>query len=70
MPLALRYQQTLAYKRRADGRSYWLLDGRLERDFYGFTAAVDCTNLLNSRYQEVLGVDMPGRWFVMSLRTR
>ena len=70
MPLALRYQQTLAYKRRADGRSYWLLDGRLERDFYRFTAAVDCTNLLNSRYQEVLGVDMPGRWFVMSLRTR
>jgi outer membrane receptor protein involved in Fe transport len=46
------------------------MDGRLERDFYRFTAAVDFTNLFNSRYQEVLGVDMPGRWFVLSLRTR
>jgi iron complex outermembrane receptor protein len=70
MPLALEYQQTLAYKRRADGRSYWLLDGRLERNFRHFTAAVDFTNLLNSRYQEVIGVDMPGRWFTVNLRTR
>jgi iron complex outermembrane receptor protein len=70
IPLKFRYQQTITYKRRADGRSYWLMDGRLERDFYRFTAAVDFTNLFNSRYQEVLGVNMPGRWFVLSLRTR
>ncbi len=70
MPLRLRYQQALVHKKRSGGRSYWLLDGRLERDFHRFTAAVDFTNLLNSRYQEVLGVDMPGRWFVLSLRTR
>lgn len=70
MPLAFRYQQKLAYKRRADGRSYWLLDGRLERDFHRVTAALDFTNLFNSSYQEVRGVDMPGRWFILSLRTR
>ncbi len=70
IPLKLGYQQTLSYKRRADGRSYWLLDGRLERNFPRFTAAIDFMNLLNSQYQEVKGVEMPGRWFGVSLRTR
>jgi outer membrane cobalamin receptor len=70
MPFALGYQQTFNYKRRADGRSYWLLDGRLERHFRRFTVGVDFTNLLDIRYQEVIGVDMPGRWFAVSLRTR
>lgn len=70
IPLAFKYKQTLRYKKRADGRSYWLLDGRLERDFSRFTAAVDFTNLLDSHYQEVVGVNMPGRWFVFTLRTR
>ena len=40
MPFAFAYQQTASYKRRADGRSYWLLDGRLERHFRKFTAAI------------------------------
>lgn len=70
LPAGLRYRQSLSYKKRSDGRSYWLLDGRLERDFAPFTAAVDVTNLLNTGYQEVLGIDMPGRWLVVTLRTR
>jgi vitamin B12 transporter len=67
---ALNYQQTLAYKRRADGQSYWLLDGRVERRFGRLVAAVDFTNLFDTRYREITGVDMPGRWFALSLRTR
>jgi outer membrane cobalamin receptor len=70
LPLKMKYQQTLNYKRRANGRDYWLLDNRLERSFPKFAIAADFTNLLNSRYQDVIGVDMPGRWFVVSLRTR
>jgi len=70
IPFALEYQQSLSYKRRVDGRSYWLMDGRLAHHFRKFTAAVDFTNLLNSRYQEIIGVDMPGRWFTVSLLTR
>ncbi|MBN1570864.1 MAG: TonB-dependent receptor [Acidobacteria bacterium] len=70
MPFALEYKQTFSYKRRADGRDYWLLDGCLERNFRHFAAGVDFSNLLNSRYQEVMGVDMPGRWFAVCLRTR
>jgi outer membrane cobalamin receptor len=70
MRFAFEYQQTASYKRRADGRSYCLLDGRLERHFRKFTAALELTNMLNSEYQEVIGVDMPGRWFALSFRTR
>jgi outer membrane cobalamin receptor len=70
MPFAFAYQQTASYKRRADGRDYWVLDGRLERHFRKFTAAVDVTNMLDSEYQEVRGVDMPGRWFALTIRTR
>ena len=72
MPIhfGLEYRQTLRYKRRIDGRSYWLLDGRLERGFRKFMIAVDFTNLLDSRYQEIMGVDMPGRWVAVSLSTK
>jgi hypothetical protein len=45
-----------------------VLNGRLERRFSRFSAGVDLTNMLNSRYQEILGVDMPGRWLTVSLR--
>jgi iron complex outermembrane receptor protein len=65
----LEYRQSLRYKRRIDGRSYWLLDGRLESRFRKFTVALDFTNLLNSRYQEIAGVDMPGRWFAVRVGT-
>ena len=69
IPSAFAYKQTASYKRRADGRSYWILDGRLERRFRKFTAAFDLTNMLNSEYQEVIGVDMPGRWIALTIRT-
>ena len=70
LPIDMAYKQTLSYRRRSDGRSYWLWDGCLEKRFYGFLVALDYTNLLDSRYQEVRGVDMPGRWFIVSLRTK
>jgi iron complex outermembrane receptor protein len=70
LPRDFKYTQTLGYKRRADGRDYWLMDGRLERAFPHIIAGVDFTNLFNSQYQEVRGVDMPGRWFLFNLRTR
>ncbi len=68
LPLKWTYRQSLNYKRRSNGRSYWLLDGGFERRFSGFTAALDFSNLLNTSYQEVAGVNMPGRWFILTLR--
>jgi iron complex outermembrane receptor protein len=70
LPLSMAYRQSLNYKRRSNGRDYWLLDGRLERPFACFAAGIDFTNLLNSRYQEITGVDMPGRWMILTFRTR
>lgn len=68
LPFSLAFNQTASYRRRADGRSYWILDGRLSRRFGFLSADLDITNMLNSRYQEVLGVNMPGRWITLSLR--
>jgi outer membrane cobalamin receptor len=70
MPFAFNHQQTISYKRLSNGRSYWLLDSCVERRFGRFIAAVDAANLLDSRHQEISGVDMPGRWLKFSLRVR
>lgn len=66
----LAWRQTVSFKRRADGRSYWIMDGRLERPFHLVVASIDFTNLLDSRYQEVSGIDMPGRWIMFTIRMR
>ncbi|MCK5793791.1 MAG: TonB-dependent receptor, partial [Anaerolineales bacterium] len=63
LPLGLSYSQRIDYKKRHDGRDYWLVDARLMRNFDETTVFVEVTNLLNTDYQELLGVDMPGRWF-------
>ena len=63
LPLGLSYSQRIDYKKRHDGRDYWLVDARLMRSFDETTVFVEVTNLLNTNYQELLGVDMPGRWF-------
>jgi outer membrane cobalamin receptor len=70
LPFAFRYMQRTDYRRRHDGRSYWLLDGRLTREFGGWSWRVGCDNLLDSRYQEVLGVEMPGRWCQTGIEVR
>ncbi len=66
--LLLSVSQTAGYRRRADGRSYWVLDTKLSKRFGSLSADLDMANILNSRYQEVLGVNMPGRWITLSLR--
>ncbi|MFB3903686.1 MAG: TonB-dependent receptor plug domain-containing protein [Acidobacteriota bacterium] len=70
LPLAFRYAQRTDYRRRHDGRKYWIMDGRLTREFRGWTWHVGCDNFLDSRYQEVLGVNMPGRWCQTGIEVR
>ena len=60
----------LAYVRRQDGRDYWLADVRIARPFARATVFVDGTNLLDTSYQEIVGVDMPGLAFRMGLTVR
>jgi len=42
----------------------------MKHRFGTLSAGFEFTNLLDSRYQEVVGVDMPGRWLMFSIRTR
>ena len=52
---------SLSYKLRQDGRSYWIVDARMARAFGRVRLFVDGLNLLDEDYQEVKGVDLPGR---------
>jgi len=54
--------QRIAYKRRLDRRSYWVVDTRLSRRFGSVDVVMEGSNLLDTEYQEIRGVDMPGRW--------
>lgn len=54
--------ERLAYARRADRRSSWVLDARASRRVGRADLFVEGTNLLDEAYQEIVGVDMPGRW--------
>ncbi len=70
LPLGFRYAQRTDFRRRRDRRSYWILDGRLTRQFQHWTWHLGCNNMLDWRYQEILGVDMPGRWLQTAIETR
>jgi len=62
LPKSINFGPRVSYKFRVDGRDYWVLDCRLGRRFGRFEAYLEGSNLTNSRYQEIPGVDMPGRW--------
>ena len=68
LPYGLWLSQGVNYKKYADGRSYWLLDARLMRRFGSFELSLDCSNLLDTHFQEIRGIDMPGRWLSARLK--
>jgi iron complex outermembrane receptor protein len=60
----------LEYKRRIDGRAWWVLDARVGRRMGDWEIFADAANLLNQDYQEISGVAMPGRWAKLGIRRR
>ena len=60
----------VTYTKRADGRDYWVAALRVGRGFGRAEAYVDVANAFDQAYQEVKGVDMPGRWVKVGLRLR
>jgi outer membrane cobalamin receptor len=68
LPAQLELGQRLSFTRRADGRHYWVADLRLARRVRHATLFVEGTNLFDRRYQEIPGVDMPGRWIRVGLQ--
>jgi outer membrane cobalamin receptor len=62
LPGRLALGQRVAYKRRRDRRSYWVVDARVSRGVRIGDVFLEGSNLLDTEYQEIRGVDMPGRW--------
>ncbi len=58
----------LKLERRVDGRQHWTLDARVGRPIGRFELYADATNLFDATYQEIRGVDMPGRWVKVGLK--
>jgi iron complex outermembrane receptor protein len=67
LPWRIGLAQRAGYTRRVDGRTATLWDLKLTRPVGRCSVNVEATNLLNERYQETRGVDMPGRWIKAGL---
>jgi iron complex outermembrane receptor protein len=57
-------------KRRVDGRRYWSVDAQAARSIRRVEIYLQATNLFDRRYQEIRGVDVPGRWVKVGVRVR
>jgi outer membrane cobalamin receptor len=57
----------LGFTRRVDGREYALFDLRVSRDLGSARLFLEGVNLLDTEYQEIIGVEMPGRSFRVGL---
>jgi outer membrane cobalamin receptor len=57
-------------KRRIDGRQYWTLDAQIARDILRAEVYVQATNLFDRHFQEIRGVEMPGRWIKIGVRVK
>ena len=68
LPAKFSIGQRVAYKQRRDGVEYWLVDTRVGRAVGFGTLFVEGSNLLDTHYQEISGVDMPGRWIRAGVR--
>lgn len=67
LPAALTFGQGAGYRKHRDGRDYLVIDARLARAFGRAVLSLEGANILGIRYQEIIGVDMPGRRLALRL---
>jgi iron complex outermembrane receptor protein len=67
LPWRVALTQRAGYIRRVDGRLARVWDAKASRDLGRITLSLEGTNLLDQRYQETRGVDMPGRWVKLGI---
>jgi vitamin B12 transporter len=67
---AVRFGGRAEGKRRIDGRQYWTLDAQLARNIVRAEVYVQATNLFDRHFQEIRGVEMPGRWIKVGVRVK
>ena len=63
-----RLSLTLDRRERKDGQRYTLVGARVTRTFGRTSLFLDGTNLLDATYEEIVGVEMPGRWISVGIR--
>ncbi|MCJ7679790.1 MAG: TonB-dependent receptor [Candidatus Aminicenantes bacterium] len=68
LPLRLRMDLNGTFKQRKDARAYATLDVCISRVFKNVEGFLRITNLTDIRYEEIPGVPMPGRWFLLGFR--
>jgi iron complex outermembrane receptor protein len=65
-PFDVRQSLKLSYEERVNQRHYFLLDSKIskkiKKEKFDIELFVNATNLLNTSYNEIEGVPMPGRW--------
>jgi outer membrane cobalamin receptor len=66
----VRFGARTEWKRRIDGRSYWTIDTQIARAVRRAEIYFQAANLFDRRYQEIPGVEMPGRWLKAGVRVR
>ena len=62
LPASFRLGGTVDYRNRLDGQRYTLVGLRVGYALRAGEIFVSASNLLNERYREIAGVNMPGRW--------
>ena len=66
----VRFGSRAEWKRRVDGRSYWTLDAQIARPIRRVELYAQVANVFDEEYQEIRGVDMPGRWLKVGVKVR
>jgi vitamin B12 transporter len=68
LPARVSVGATVDYRNRLDGQRYTLIGLRVARTIRSGEVFVSGSNLLNERYREIAGVNMPGRWMAVGFQ--
>lgn len=67
LPLRAKLTLTALYRDRMQTGSYFLLNGQISQKLSWLTITLRAVNVLDKRYQDIFGVEMPGRWISLSV---
>ena len=56
------------YKKRVKEGGYFTLDLKLSKKLGRFSLFIDGTNILDKKYEDILGADMPGTWIMAGVK--
>ncbi|MGE4357382.1 MAG: TonB-dependent receptor plug domain-containing protein, partial [Candidatus Omnitrophota bacterium] len=72
LPFGFTQTWNLNYKERAEGSGWFVLNSRINKNFssrgFNYELFLEGTNLTDTEYSDIYGVDMPGRWFAAGIK--